>query len=199
MGEATDAGHGDGDGAGLFLGERNQFRQRAHAESWVHRDEHRIFRGKADRQKIARQPDWYIGCNPLRRDEGGERRHEQGIAVGRGFGSGTRGNAAVGAGVIDNHRLLAPKLAQPGGDEARIHVWRGSGRRVGNDGDRFFRVFQALRLREERRRQQPQNGEADPVPICSHGVLRARVPSNNKALIPRFPWPSRGCAKPTRR
>ncbi len=54
-----------------------------------------------------------FGAHRRQRDEGRERRHEQRIAVGRGFGGGARGNAAIGAGMIDDDELLSHALVRP--------------------------------------------------------------------------------------
>src|SRR5262249_59183068 len=92
----------------------------------------------------------------------------------------------------------AAEVAQSGGGETRIPIRGRGGRRIRNDGGGLFRVFDRLRMRCGRRRQQAQNGKADPIPTGSHVALPTCKRRQNKTVITAFPPTIRGCAKPTR-
>ena len=144
VGEAAGSVGAVGELARPFLGDRDQLRQRRHAERRRGRDEHRRAAEIADRHQIARL-EREIGCGAGKRHEGGDRRDRQRVAVGRGRCRGTRCDRAARPRLIDRHDLLAPNLGQPLAHNAQDHINGAAGRGIRDDPNRTGRIV--LRLR----------------------------------------------------
>src|SRR5262249_532427 len=123
----------------------DQLGQRVDAERRIDCEEHRVLRGEAEHDEVARHLHRQVGRDAGQGDEARERRHVQRVAVRDRLHEGARPDAAAATRAVDRDDLLLPDPAEAFGEEARDDGRRAACRRVADDGHWLGRIV--LRLR----------------------------------------------------
>src|SRR5579872_7384720 len=115
--------------AGLALGQRDQLLERFDRQVRIGRQNQGILARQNDRLEVAQR---LVAERRIEREVRGQRRvggEQKRVAVRRRLGDHLGADAAAGAGTVDDHHRLAPRLAQAVAELARQNV-DGAARRV---------------------------------------------------------------------
>ena len=130
------AGRSVVEGAGLFLRQSDQLRERGRRHRGVDRNQQRPARHQAHRRERLARVITQLAIQAGRHRQGAGAAIKQRVAVSRGLRHGFGTHRATRAGAVLDHELLAQGFAEFGGDQSTHHVGRAAGREWHDD---FYR------------------------------------------------------------